>query len=100
MDRLQDESGGGLQTDANLLAHLPELGRGNRHQAAALAGLAPYNHASGKRDGRRSIFGGRKRVRRALALAALSTSRWSPWLKEAPRQPPAKGKCAKVALIA
>lgn len=99
-ERLQDESGVGLQTAATLLAHFPELGRVNRQQAAALAGVAPYDHASGKRDGRRSIFGGRKRVRRALYLAALSASRWNPWLKEIYANLRAKGKCAKVAIIA
>jgi transposase len=99
-DRLQDESGVGLQTAATLLAHFPELGRVNRQQAAALAGLAPYDHASGKRDGRRSIFGGRKRIRRALYLAALSAARWNPWLKAFYANLRAKGKCAKVALIA
>lgn len=99
-ERLQDESGVGPQTAATLLAHFPELGRMNRQQAAALAGLAPYDHASGTRDGKRAIFGGRKRIRRALYLAAISAARWSPWVKGIYANLRARGKCAKVALIA
>ena len=99
-ERLQDESGVGPQTAATLLAYFPELGRINRQQAAALAGLAPYDNASGMRDGKRAIFGGRKRLRRALYLAAVSAARWSPWVKGIYANLRTKGKCAKVALIA
>lgn len=99
-ERLQDESGVGPQTAATLLAYFPELGRINRQQAAALAGLAPYDHASGTHDGKRAIFGGRKRIRRALYLAAISAARWSPWVKDIYVNLRARGKCAKVALIA
>lgn len=99
-DRLQEESGVGPQTAAVLLAHFPELGTINRQRAAALAGLAPYTRASGTYEGTRSIYGGRARVRKALYLAAVSAARWSPWLKEVYVNLRAKGKCAKVALIA
>jgi transposase len=76
------------------------LGTVNRQQVAALAGLAPYDRASGTHDGKRAIYGGRKRIRKALYLAALTASRWSPWLKEVYTALRKKGKCAKVALIA
>lgn len=99
-ERLQDESGVGLQTAATLLAYFPELGRINRQQAAALAGLAPYDHASGTHDGKRAIFGGTRRIRRALYLAAISAARWSSWVKSFYANLRARGKCAKVALIA
>lgn len=97
---LQDESGVGLQTAATLLAHLPELGSLNRQQIAALGGLAPYDHASGTHDGKRAIYGGRKRLRRALYLAALSAGRCGTWLKDAYLKLRQRGKPAKVALIA
>jgi transposase len=97
---LQGETGVGPQTVAVLLAYFPELGTINRQQAAALAGLAPYDRASGMRDGKRAIAGGRKRLRRALYLAAVSAARWSPWLKDVYTALRAKGKCAKVAIIA
>jgi len=99
-ERLQEESGVGLQTAATLLAYFPELGRLNRQRAAALAGLAPYDRASGTNDGKRSTYGGRRRLRRALYLAATTAARWSPWLKEIYAKLRAKGKCAKVAIIA
>ena len=99
-ERLQEETGVGPQTAATLLAYFPELGTVNRQQAAALAGLAPYDRASGPRDAKRAIFGGRKRLRRALYLAAVSAARWSPWLKDVYTSLRAKGKCAKVAIIA
>lgn len=97
---LQEETGVGAQTAAVLLAYFPELGTINRQQAAALAGLAPYDRASGTHDGKRAIFGGRRRLRRALYLAAISAARWSPWLKDVYAALRARGKCAKVALIA
>ena len=40
-------SGVGTRTAALLLAQMPELGQLNRGEAAALAGLAPFNHDSG-----------------------------------------------------
>jgi transposase len=99
-DRLQEESGVGLQTAAALLAYCPELGRINRQRAAALAGLAPYDRSSGTHEAKRSIYGGRRRIRKALYLAAVSAARWSPWLKDIYTRLRAHGKCAKVALIA
>ena len=99
-EALQNESGVGLQTAATLLAHLPELGTLNRQQVAALGGLAPYNHGSGTHDGKRTIYGGRKRLRRALYLAALSAGRFSTWLKDVYTKLRERGKPAKVAFIA
>ena len=99
-ERLQEESGVGPQTAAVLLAHFPELGTINRQRAAALAGLAPYTRSSGTYEGKRSIYGGRARLRKALYLAAVSAVRWSSWLKDVYVSLRAKGKCAKVALIA
>ena len=60
-----------------LIAQMPELGQRSRRAIAALAGLAPINNDSGTFRGHRRIRGGRKRVREALYMAALSASRSS-----------------------
>src|SRR5207245_7246364 len=75
-------SGVGARTAALLLAQMPELGQLNRRQAAALAGLAPFNHDSGSIRGKRAIFGGRpaSALRSGLYMAALSAARFNPIL--------------------
>jgi transposase len=79
---------------------MPELGQLNRRQAAALAGVSPYNRDSGQWAGQRSISGGRPEVRRALYMAALSASRRNHLLKPFYDRLIAAGKPAKVALTA
>ena len=69
---LQSVPGIGPTTSAAILAELPELGKLNRQQVAALVGVAPFNRDSGKYQGRRSIFGGRAGVRSAIYLAAFN----------------------------
>ena len=60
---------------------MPELGQVSREQAASLAGLAPFVHQSGKRQGETHIGGGRSRLRRSLYAAALPAAfRWNPAL--------------------
>ena len=97
---LEDHPGVGLQTAAVLMAHLPELGAVNRQQIAALVGLAPYNHDSGTMRARRSIYGGRCRLRKALYLAAITAVKWDESLKAYYVALRTNGKPAKVALIA
>ncbi len=82
-----------------LLADMPELGRQDRRRVAALAGLAPLACDSGAFRGRRRIWGGRKRVRDALYMAALAASR-SPAFKAGYQKLIAAGKPPKLALIA
>jgi transposase len=97
---LQSESGVATLTAAALISHLPELGQINRQQVAALSGLAPYDRASGNQDGKRSIGGGRRRLRRALYLAAVTATRFNEWISPMYRRLREHGKCAKVAIIA
>jgi transposase len=52
--------GVGPVSSMTLIADLPELGKLNRKQIASLVGLAPFNRDSGKRIGKRSVFGGRE----------------------------------------
>ena len=72
--------GVGPRTAALLLAQMPELGELNRREAAALAGLAPFNRDSGTARGKRTIFGGRRAVRCGLYMAALVATRHNPIL--------------------
>jgi len=93
-------SGVGARTAALLLAQMPELGQLNRRQAAALAGLAPFNHDSGSIRGKRAIFGGRRALRTGLYMAALSAARFNPILSRFYQRLRAKGKPHKLALTA
>ena len=93
-------TGVGLGTAAVMLGEMPELGSLNRRQAAALAGVAPYDRQSGGWDGARHIAGGRKHARCALYMAALSAARCKGKLKEFYLRLRAAGKKPKVALVA
>ena len=55
-----------------LVTQLPELGRLNRRQIAALVGVAPINRDSGQFRGKRMTGGGRVRVRCALYMPMLA----------------------------
>jgi len=83
-----------------LLCRLPELGVVNRQSIAALAGLAPYANESGRWKGKRTIFGGRAQVRRALYLAALTATRLRGPQRDRYQAMVERGKPAKVARIA
>ena len=100
VQRLDEITGVGRITAVTVLATIPELGSLNRRQAAALAGLCPYNRDSGQWAGKRCISGGRAEVRRALYMAALSASRSNHLLKPFYDRLIAAGKPGKVALTA
>jgi transposase len=93
-------TGIGPATVACLLAHLPELGYVNRQEVAALAGLAPYNNDSGPHQGKRSIYGGRQRVRTALHMAALCAKRFDDQANAFYTNLKQRGKPTLVALVA
>ena len=97
---LRSVPGVGAITAYTLLAYLPELGRLSRQQIAALVGVAPMAADSGQWRGRRRIRGGRADIRRVLYMAALTASRWHPVLAPHYQQLRARGKEAKVALVA
>jgi transposase len=83
-----------------LLAELPELGKLNRKQIAALVGIAPLNRDSGTFRGRRGIWGGRATVRAALYMAALVASRRNSVIRAFYKRLRDAGKAPKVALVA
>lgn len=91
----------GLRTAVTLIVRMPELGHISREQAAALAGLAPFDDDSGERAGQRRIAGGRARVRRALFAAALPAAfRWNKALVDLYRRLSAANKPHNLALVA
>ena len=67
---LESMPGVGPVTCAVLIARLPELGRLNSREIAALVGVAPFTRQSGKWRGESHIFGGRADLRCALYMAA------------------------------
>jgi len=101
LDLIYSVGGAGLPTAVAVLVRMPEIGQVSREQAAALAGLAPYDDDSGDQIGARHIGGGRKRLRQALYAAALAASfRWNPQLMALYKRLIADGKGHKRALIA
>jgi len=71
---LRSVPGIGAVAATTLLALMPELGQCSPKEIAALAGLAPFNVDSGQYRGKRRIRGGRRRVRQALYMAAVTAA--------------------------
>jgi transposase len=92
--------GVGATTASQLVADLPELGKLNRQQIAALVGVAPVNRDSGAMRGRRTIFGGRATVRAALYMAAFTAMRCNDVIRRFADRLRAAGKPFKVIVVA
>ena len=99
-DVLRTAPGVGPKVSRGLLAYLPELGHANRHEIAALVGLAPFAQDSGHWRGKRRIHGGRGAVRTLLYLASWSAVRAAGPLKDLYVRLVAAGKAKQLALIA
>lgn len=100
LERLQQVQGVGEVTAWTIWAEMPELGRLAPGKAAGLAGLAPHPRDSGSRQAKRFVQQGRPQVRRVLYMAALTAARCNPVLGAFYQRLIARGKPAKVALIA
>lgn len=101
LDLVLSIPGIGERTALALIVRMPELGQVSREEAAALAGLAPYDDDSGKHKGQRRIAGGRSRLRRSLFAAALPAAfRWNKALVALYSRLKARGKAHNCALIA
>ena len=96
---LRSASGIGPVASATLIAELPELGRLNRREIAALVGVAPMANDSGNTKGRRRVQGGRFEIRRVLYMATLTVARHNPAIKTFYDRLLAAGKLPKVALV-
>jgi transposase len=98
---LRSVPGIGNVSARTLLAELPELGSLTRRQAAALVGVAPVSRDSGQMRGRRTVWGGRARLRACLYMAAVAAARGSnPMIAGFYRRLRLAGKPAKLALTA
>lgn len=99
-DILQSTPGVGRVTSCTMLAMLPELGLLNRQEIAALVGVAPVNKDSGRKQGKRRVYGGRATVRSVLYMATLAAKRYNPQIKKFYDELLSRGKEKKVALTA
>lgn len=99
-DLLLSVPGVGSLSAAVLLARLPELGKLDRKAIAALVGVAPFNDDSGKRHGRRHIWGGRQDVRTTLYMATMTAKRHNEVIRELYERLRKNGKQFKVAMVA
>ena len=97
---LRSVPGIGATLVPTLLAEFPELGFIDRHEAASLVGLAPYNRDSGNHLGRRKIVGGRADLRTALYMPAITATRCNPAISAMYKRLIASGKPHKVAITA
>ena len=100
LDLLQSVPGVGPVLSATLVSQVPELGKCDRKEIAALAGLAPFNHDSGKKHGKRMIHGGRPFIRNVLYMATISATRFNPVIKAMYQRLLKAGKQKKVAIVA
>lgn len=99
-DLLISAKGVGKVLAYTLLSELPELGRLNNKEIAALVGVAPMNRDSGKYQGKRFIRGGRQKVRTVLFVSMLSAIQCHPKLKPMYERMVADGKPKKLAIVA
>jgi transposase len=97
---LRTVPGVGPQLAVSMLAYLPELGTLDKKRIAALVGVAPFNRDSGTLRGKRTVWGGRSRIRASLYMAALVASRHNPVISAFYQRLLATGKAKKVALTA
>ncbi|MEE8235187.1 MAG: IS110 family transposase, partial [Gammaproteobacteria bacterium] len=97
---LRSTPGVGPVLSGTFISQLPELGALNRHEIAALVGVAPFNRDSGTWRGRRRIWGGRATVRTVLYMSTLVATRYNPVIRAFYERLLAAGKVKKVALTA
>jgi transposase len=97
---LQSTPGVGPTMTAALLTQLPELGTLNRHEVAALAGVAPLNRDSGRMRGKRTVWGGRASIRGVLYMSTLDATRYNPVIRVFYQRLCSEGKPKKLALTA
>jgi|AutmiccommuBRH23_1029490.scaffolds.fasta_scaffold25930_1 transposase len=96
-----DSAPGIAATTARMLVtELPELGNVNRHQIAALVGIAPMNRDSGQFRGKRMTGGGRVKIRTALYMPLLAALRCNAKIRTFYNRLVQSGKPKMTALVA
>ena len=98
--QLKSTPGIGPTTASLLVTELPELGRLNRRQIAALVGVAPINRDSGTYRGKRFTGGGRRHLRARLFMPSLVAARHNPVIRAFYQRLIQNGKTKMTALIA
>jgi len=97
---IKSVKGVGKITAWTLLAYLSEIEDLNRNRLVALAGIAPFNRDSGKFSGRRTIQGGRAKVRKCLYMAAHTAATCNPVIASYVQGLRDRGKPYKCAIVA
>lgn len=97
---LRSTPGIGEVSASVLIADMPELGTADRRQIASLAGLAPRAFESGKFRGKRKLGAGRRHVRKALYMAALSVIAQGRLFRTSIDNMRAAGKAKKTIILA
>lgn len=99
-DIIESVKGVGRVTAWTLLAYLSEIGDLSRNKAVAMAGIAPFNRDSGTFSGKRTIQGGRAKVRKCLFMAAHTAARSNPVIAPYVKGLRDRGKPYKCAIVA
>jgi transposase len=99
IQRLCSIKGVGFQTALSVSCLLAEIGSISTKQRAALVGVAPFVRDSALRCAKRSIRGGRAKLRSQLYRAALVGSRFNLILRDVYPRLIQRGKPKKVALV-
>jgi len=97
---LQSAPGVGPVLSSAILAQLPEAGKADRQEVAALVGVAPFNHDSGKYQGKRAIRGGRGDLRSILYMATQIAMMHNPLIRAMATRLEKLGKLPKVVTVA
>ena len=90
----------GAVTARTLIADLPEIGRMDAKEVAAMTGTAPYARSSGQWRGKARTKGGRQDLRSALYMPALTAMTRNPGIKAFADRLRAAGKPGRVIVIA
>ena len=93
-------TGIGEVTAWSIIAYFDGIASMKRNQMISLAGLAPFNKDSGKSQKKRTIQGGRAKVRRVLYMAAVTAAIHNPHIKEYVEGLRSRGKPYKCAIVA
>jgi transposase len=97
---LQSAPGVGPVLSSAIISQLPEAGQIDRHEVAALTGVAPFNHDSGKHKGKRAIRGGRADLRCILYMGTQIAMMHNPVLRTMAQRLEKLNKLPKVIIVA
>ncbi len=97
---LQSAPGVGPVLSSAIISQLPEAGVIDRHEVAALTGVAPFNHDSGKYQGKRAIRGGRADLRSILYMCTQIGMMHNPILRPMAERLEKLHKLPKVIIVA